>query len=326
MWMLTPFRFFSVVQKSGDEAQGTLTVRARVRKDLDDLRKRYLPSLGEVFESKTNDYRYRAQAPREAVSAAMADIVNELAYSNFKSQVGKEQGAARANLYHDVWDVLYRLQTDKKFSGAGPSLHPQRDDKGKLVEIKNPSQASDLSAWANPHAVACAVPDGLMPDHVNGMPITGWVDLPPDVDAWEALAAENTIEEPPFKAPVGLQKSAGVVIKEPDGRFWVVAPSNGFGGYLATFPKGRLDGKSAQACALTEAFEESGLRVRLIRHLIDVKRTTTYTRYYLAERIGGDPADMGWEAQSVMLVPRAELPLVLNSPNDKPIIEALQNV
>ena len=40
----------------------------------------------------------------------MADIVSQLNYSNFKSQVAKLQGPKRAHLDHDARDVLYRLQ------------------------------------------------------------------------------------------------------------------------------------------------------------------------------------------------------------------------
>ncbi|WP_326491263.1 NUDIX hydrolase [Paraburkholderia sp. HD33-4] len=126
--------------------------------------------------------------------------------------------------------------------------------------------------------------------------------------------------------PPGYKRAAGVVIREPDGRVWVVAQTNGFAGYEATFTKGTAVGKSLQAIALAEAFEESGLKVRLISHLADVKRSQSYTRYYLAERIGGNPADMGWESQAVSLVPTGQLPAVLNHPNDKAIIEALKHV
>ena len=113
MWLLTPFGFFRIVQKPGDASPGTLTVRARVREDLEALRLRHLPGLGVIRESRSNDYRFRAQAPRSEVSAAMAALVDDLTYSNFKNQVGKEQGPARAHLYHDVWSVLYRLQEDR---------------------------------------------------------------------------------------------------------------------------------------------------------------------------------------------------------------------
>ena len=34
MWLITPTGFFSIVQKPGDAAANTLTVRARVRQDL----------------------------------------------------------------------------------------------------------------------------------------------------------------------------------------------------------------------------------------------------------------------------------------------------
>ena len=351
MWLITPVGFFSIVQKPSDLAAETLTVRARVRGDLDALRDQFLPGLGSIEESKTNDYRFRAVAPRSEVAAAMASLINQLDYQNFKGQVAKVQGPARANLYHHVWDVLYRLQADsKKYhveppvpssrtavlatqdvvppvqpAPSGPVLHPRIDDAGKPVTLKQPSQpSSHQQAWADSKALACVVPDGSMPAAVNGIPISSWTQPPESMAEWEALAAQTTVAEPEFKVPAGYKKAAGVVIQEADGRIWVVAPSNAFGGYSATFPKGKVDkGLSLQATALVEAFEESGLQVRLIRHLVDVKRSTSYTRYYLAERVGGNPADMGWESQGVMLVPVAKLNEVLNSPNDHPIVAAL---
>lgn len=114
MWLITPIGFFSVVQKPADVAAGTLTVRARVRADLEALRAHHLPGLGEVVESHTNDYRFRAVAPKQEVANAMAAMVNGLDYSNFKDRVAQTQGTHRSDLYHGVWDVLYRLQTEPK--------------------------------------------------------------------------------------------------------------------------------------------------------------------------------------------------------------------
>ena len=334
MWLITPVGFFSVVQKASDVAADTLTVRARVRGDLEALREQYLPNLGEVQESKANDYRFRAVAPRADVAAAMANMVNHLQYSNFKNQVAKLQGSARAHLYHDVWDVLYRLQAEpakynaapKPAKASGPVFHPRVDEHGKQVEIKKPSQPSDLKAWSDTNGTACVIPDGLMPDAINGIAVSSCEQGPASKADWEALAAKNAVPEPEFKVPTGYKKASGVVVRESDGRTWVVAPSNAFGGYRATFPKGTMDGLSTQATALVEAYEESGLHVRLVQHLVDVKRSQSYTRYFLAERVGGNPADMGWESQAVMLVPTGQLQQVLNSPNDLPIIEALKKV
>lgn len=202
-------------------------------------------------------------------------------------------------------------------------FHPRNDEHGKPVALKTPSVATPLGSWLQADTVACVVPDGSMPAQLHGVPIVSWQDAPTSDAGWEALASQSAIAEPPFVAPAGYRKSAGVVVREPDGRYWVVAPSNAYGGYPATFPKGKLEGKSAQATALVETFEESGLRVRLLAHLTDVKRSTSYTRYYLAERLGGNPAEMGWESQAVMLVPSAHLYQVLTNKNDHPILEAL---
>ena len=201
--------------------------------------------------------------------------------------------------------------------------HPRMNDQGKPVKLLKPSAPSDLAAWHDPHATACIIPDGPMPSAINGIPVQSWQDHPETTAGWEALAASMPIEEPNFVAPAGLKKSAGVVVKEPDGRYWVVAPSNQFGGYAATFPKGRLDGRSAKATALVEVFEESGLQVRLTEHLLDVARSTSFTRYYLGERMGGNPAGMGWESQAVLLVPASELRAVVSSPYDRFILDAL---
>ena len=331
MWLITSFGFFSVVQKPTDKAGDTLTIRARVGADLEALREKYLPSLGQVVESKSNDYRYRATAPRAEVAAAMAAMVGGIDYSNYKDEVAKVQGAARAHLYHDVWSVLYRLQTEsKKFATprqqvtTGAVLHPRKDEHGRSVELKKPSKPTPLEAWHQNDAMACVLPDGEMPAQVNGIPIQAWGSAPSSFADWESLAQAHPVDEPDFNSPRGLKPAAGVVIREKDGRVWLAAPSNGFGGYAATFPKGtREQGLSNQATALMEAYQETGLRVRLVRHLIDVKRSTSYTRYYLAERIGGDPAVMGWETQAVMLVPQAQWAKVLNSPHDTPIVDAL---
>jgi len=204
-----------------------------------------------------------------------------------------------------------------------PVLHPRLDDRGKPVLILKPSCPSDLAAWSDPNATACVVPDGPMPDEVNGLSVARWSDAPTTEVGWEALASQNQIEAPDFVVPSGYKPAAGAVIREADGRIWLVAPSNAYGGYQATLPKGTMGGKSAHATALVETFEETGLRVRLVKHLVDVKRSQSYTRYYLAERLGGSPADMGWESQAVMLVPPDQLCSRLGSPRDTPILNRL---
>jgi 8-oxo-dGTP pyrophosphatase MutT (NUDIX family) len=137
--------------------------------------------------------------------------------------------------------------------------------------------------------------------------------------------AHEPVDEPAFVLPPGMKAAAGAVVVEDDGRVWLVSPTNGFGGYSATFPKGRVDpGGTLQQTAVREVFEESGLVVRLEAFLIDVRRTQTYTRYYVARRTGGCPSRMGWETQAVHLVPAARLADVAAHPNDAEVIRAIR--
>lgn len=100
---MTTFWFFSVVQKTGTEF---LTVRTRVRSDLDGLRERYLPSLTPTFEKPGSDYRYRATVSHADLGKAMSKIVRDVCYDNFKSEVEVVQGHARESVYASVWGVL----------------------------------------------------------------------------------------------------------------------------------------------------------------------------------------------------------------------------
>lgn len=150
MWLITPIGFFSIVQKPGDKPAGTLTVRARLRSDLAALKQHYLPGLGTINESSDTDYRFRATASREEVSSAMAHLVDGLEYSNFKSEVSKRQGHARSKLYHDVWSVLYKLQTDPAFEEKEPSADSYGGvvvSGGKKVLLREPSKHHGGYAW-----------------------------------------------------------------------------------------------------------------------------------------------------------------------------------
>lgn len=206
------------------------------------------------------------------------------------------------------------------------TLHPHKDDHGQPVKLMSPSTPSDLSAWVDASRHATAIPQSPMPPTLNGIDVMSWQDPPNDKAGWERLAASSDFKEPAFKALSGKKTSSGVVVVEPDGRIWVVSPSNQFGGYTNTFPKGTLDPSeklSLRANAILETYEETGLKIELTGFLADSDRSTSTTRYYLGRRLGGNPADMGWETQAVHLVPRALLPAVANHKNDQVILAAL---
>lgn len=203
-------------------------------------------------------------------------------------------------------------------------FHPQANEHGDAVVIAYPSLPTDLPTWHAAAKIATVVPLGELPASLHGIAFEAWSAAPNDNAGWNAVAGQTVIDEPPFTPPAHKAAAAGVVIEEADGRIWLVAPSNRFGGYDATFPKGRVDhGVNLQATAIREAFEESGLRVAITGFLTDSERTQTYTRYYLARRVGGNPAMMGWETQAVHLVPLAQLDQLAVHPNDRPVIAAL---
>jgi 8-oxo-dGTP pyrophosphatase MutT (NUDIX family) len=204
-----------------------------------------------------------------------------------------------------------------------PQVHPCLNDDGDPVVIRSPSTPTALASWHDPARLATVVPGGAMPDAVNGIPLASWTSVPDTPGGWAALADRSLLEEPPFVPPSGMSAAAGAVVVEDDGRVWLVAPSNRFGGYSATFPKGRADSGATLHCtAIRETFEEAGLQVQLVAFLTDSRRTLTYTRYYIARRIGGTPSAMGWETQAVHLVPIAQLDRVATHHNDYPVIKA----
>src|SRR5262245_49930592 len=118
MWLITNFGFFSIVQKPDDSAAGTLTIRARVKKDLEELQARYLSDLGPIEENKGTDYRYRAKALRNSIAVAILEAVRDINYANFKSSVVQQQGAERSHLYEEVWETLHQLQEKGKPHGS----------------------------------------------------------------------------------------------------------------------------------------------------------------------------------------------------------------
>lgn len=205
-----------------------------------------------------------------------------------------------------------------------PQVHPKRDSHGREVLLSEPSRPTPLSSWHDPAAIATVVPGGEMPATLNGIALAAWPAMPRDDAGWARIAGGASMEEPTFVVPPGKNAAAGLVMLEADGRVWIVSPSNRYAGYRNTFPKGTVEsGASLRATAVKETWEESGLVAEVTGHLVDALRSGSYTRYYLARRLGGDPATMGWESQAVHLVPLRRLNEMIESPFDRPIVEAL---
>lgn len=202
------------------------------------------------------------------------------------------------------------------------SIHPQRGEYGK-VKIFKPHKDSNTSEWNNPEGHGRITPESdLLPDSLNGIKISPWERIPKEQEKWNSVSGQGAFDEPPLPESSSKALASGVIIKESDSRVWVVHPTNEFAGVKGTFPKGKVDrGLNLRANAIKEAFEESGLKVKLIGFAGDSERTTSITRYYFGERVGGHPKKMGWESQAVSLVPISKLKTVLNLSIDHDLID-----
>lgn len=162
-----------------------------------------------------------------------------------------------------------------------------------------------------------------------------WLNArPAPIEEVIAYNETRSIDEPELP-PTAEHYKAGVVIQEPDGRVWLINPKDGFGGYAFTWPKGRHDmhegGEPLWATAVREAYEETGLAVRLQEHLADLPNEDgNITRYYLAERLAGGPEFVGTpdEIGSIVLVDAAAAGEYLHrngapDPRDNAVVDAL---
>lgn len=139
---------------------------------------------------------------------------------------------------------------------------------------------------------------------LNGIPFH--TVKPPTKDYMDAFKLiDPSLKEPPVpEIPEGKHLAAGIIMEEPDGRIWTVTPMNYYGGYVNTFPKGTVnDGESPQEAAVREVHEETGLLAKITGFAGDINRTTSVTRYYFGQRVGGAPWDSDRETYRVNLLP-----------------------
>ncbi len=208
-----------------------------------------------------------------------------------------------------------------------PVIHPCLDENGERLPIVSPDDSSPAHCWTDPSEAATfsLTAPGVLPPELNGVVFAPVAPGDPSkIGFWKRLGKNyRHFPEPPLpktKKPW----TSGTVMIEPDGRIWLVHPSNGFGGVKATFPRGHLEAPlSLLANALKETWEESGLLAEPVAYLCDVERVRTVTRFYLAVRRGGTPISAGWESQAVSLVPRSQLFDFVNRPNDRRVLEPL---
>lgn len=110
MWIFTTLGFFSVV--ADRRTPDMLVVRGRDRADLERLALE-VPALKDnaartVVETPRADYPFRIALNRDDFTSWLTLHAEEIEYDNFKGAVARSD-ARRATLYHEVWDVMRKL-------------------------------------------------------------------------------------------------------------------------------------------------------------------------------------------------------------------------
>jgi 8-oxo-dGTP pyrophosphatase MutT (NUDIX family) len=160
MWLFTTIGFFSAVQKPGTDF---ITIRARVRNDLDNLRDKYLPDLTTTIAKAGTDYPWRATVSHVKFAEAISKIALDIDYGNFKDEVAKHQGKPRAHRYGKVWSALYDMpEDDPKKSLSTSTWHKPLptgkkvayggvifDSKGNVL-LREPKNHYDGYVWTFP--------------------------------------------------------------------------------------------------------------------------------------------------------------------------------
>lgn len=118
MWMFTQYGFYSVVcgldlagHSHGIDPE-TLMVRARDRRHLESLQKRFaqLSSIP-IVDTLQTDYRFRMVVPKQVWVDVARDLAAEIDYGNFKSRAhSRTDDDQYVDALHKVWEVMMNLQ------------------------------------------------------------------------------------------------------------------------------------------------------------------------------------------------------------------------
>jgi 8-oxo-dGTP pyrophosphatase MutT (NUDIX family) len=126
-----------------------------------------------------------------------------------------------------------------------------------------------------------------------------------DPSAQPEEGSEPVPQEQPKPKSYGMKQSYGGVVIS-GGKVLLLNPTNDFGGYKWTFPKGRNDpGEAPEETAIREVREETGYECEIVGKLPgNFAGTTTNTEYFLMRPLSsGSP---GWETQEVRWADRRE--------------------
>jgi hypothetical protein len=125
MWVFTKYGFYSIAcanDSDGNLDVNTVMVRARDDQHLRNLQERFPDTeigTAEIIALPSRDYGFRIIVPKSAWVQALSQLATEQTWSNFKNEVGtysriKNLSRDYVDALHDIWGVMYRIQTRLK--------------------------------------------------------------------------------------------------------------------------------------------------------------------------------------------------------------------
>lgn len=131
MWGFLPEGFFSAVQDKKDP--NMIVVRARIKGDLDNLRARFVPTLGPTIgDEEGSDYPYRAYVPREDFAlGAYKMVMDGITYTNFKSAVSSRRGHDKYyTALTKIWGIMAQFGMNMGWKNQRKADLPYLDSHG----------------------------------------------------------------------------------------------------------------------------------------------------------------------------------------------------
>lgn len=118
MWVFCKQGFFSAV-KDNFCNQDELMIRARCKDDLHNLAKKLFGFCDEsqILKIQHADYRYRMKVTKVLWSEYLTECALDLDYPNVKDYIIPEGDYRRHDAYFQVWQTLYRWQSDIESNG-----------------------------------------------------------------------------------------------------------------------------------------------------------------------------------------------------------------
>lgn len=240
-----------------------------------------------IAQLLANPSQITSDAIREVKEQLLSMTVAQI--NTVKKDLGLKASGVKAELAAKVADRALSLATPPPAPTAPSVLH-----RGANVITGAPAVPSSSGLPA-------PQPGGEI-EWSTGKPQPGTLNSIPFAPAphhfWEKVQDKDVGEPPPARRI----DRVGVMIQEPDGRIWIVKPTNEFGNRTYTMPGGGVEpGLTNQQNALKEVWEETGLQVEITGHLGDFEDSNNRNngRLYIGRRVGGAPWDAKIESHII---------------------------